>query len=79
MLCFKFGSDYLKPILNLIENKFRLELMNTWIQFTRHTTPKSWIELPVEPVWYNRNIKVGGKSVNYNNFIDRDLLFLSMI
>ena len=65
------GINFVKHSLKDL-NSFWQDVFKAWIYFSQHTQPnKIWNEFLIQPLWYNDNIKVGGKSVFYKNWFEK--------
>ena len=62
------GTEFLKQKLNFFKNYFWADVIKAWIHFSQRIQIKSWEDLLNEPLWYNKNLKVGGKAIFYKHW-----------
>ena len=87
--CYIYGSDYIKSILDRIDNPFWFDTYKALYSLALTYKPTNWKEFLCSPLWYNHNIKVGRKScfirnwcqagvVSINDIIDRNGTFYTL-
>ena len=58
-----FGHQYLDDIIAHINNPFCKDVFNAWLLLRTHEKIDSWDEYISQPLWYNKDIKIDGKSI----------------
>lgn len=74
---FKFGSAFFDIRRFQIDNKFWKDVIYSMRLFSESIQPVNWYEALSVPVWYNRNIKVGGSPVFYKKWMENGILFVN--
>ena len=84
-----FGPQYLDDIIAHINNPFWKDVFNAWLLLRTHEKTDSWDEYISQPLWFNKDIKIDGKSIyikqwfqkgiaHINDLITEDGNFLSL-
>lgn len=53
---FKLGPEYISELTDNLNNKFWLDVFNSWNFFTHKTTPLSDRDILNAQIWYNRDM-----------------------
>ena len=61
---------------SLFKNKFWYDTFSSWIKFTKQLKIEKWTDFLNQPLWYNENVKVGGKSVFHKKWFDKGIIFI---
>ena len=71
----QYGTDFID--INTIQNAFWRDTLTAFQKYHRCIQPNTWQEYLSEPIWYNHNVKVGGKSIAFKNFIEKGILYVN--
>ena len=71
-----YGSDFMRNKMSYISNKFWTDTFQAWINFSNKIKIKSWTDFLKQPIWYNINVKVGGKSILYKKWFEKGIVFI---
>ena len=74
---FKYGPDFTQNKLRTIKNIFWKDVLSAWVKYNSILSIDTWEDFLSQPLWFNPAVKVGGKSVNYNTFINKNIIFIS--
>ena len=67
-----YGAEYIKS-LNTDENTFWSDTCLALYKFVSLCTPSTWEDFLLLPIWYNNDIKVGGKTMCYKNYLQKGI------
>lgn len=73
----KFGSMYTSQQVRLVENEFWNQVFQAYSLLSNKIKPNNWFEFLQIPVWHNSNIKIGGKPIFDNRFVNKGILFIN--
>ena len=71
-----YGTDFLQEKLRTVENKFWYDTFISWMKFCEQLKIETWTDFLNQPLWYNKNVKVGGKSVFYKKWFIKGVTFI---
>ena len=69
-----FGQEFLTAKLNHIDHKFWFDTLQSWTNFVNKIKYRTWDDFLKMPIWYNRLLKVGGKSIFYKNWFEKGII-----
>ena len=69
-----FGQVFFLSKINRIDNKFWYDTFQAWINFLNKIEIRSWDDFLKTPIWCNKLLKVGGKSILYKHWVEKGLL-----
>lgn len=75
--CVKYGSAFAEVRRSQSDNKFWRDVIYSFKLFSETVLPVNWYEVLRLPIWYNKNIKVGGAAVFYPNWKDNGILLIN--
>ena len=73
----KFGVEFLKSKLRIIDNKFWYDTFSAWIKFSNKLKLESWTHFLNQPLWHNNFVKVGGKCIFYKKWFEKGIYFIN--
>lgn len=72
-----FGSDYLMQRLSRINNLFWRDTMQCFRNFARQIKPKDWYQFLQVSIWFNPDIRVGGRSIFYKSWFEKGIRYIN--
>ena len=72
-----FGPQYLDDNIAHINNPFWKDVFNAWLLLRTHEKIDSWDEYISQPLWYNKDIKIDGKSIYINQWFQKGIVHIN--
>lgn len=73
----KYGANFVQKKISEVSNPFWKDILQALYSIIYLRSPKSWEEFLSVPVFYNPNIKIGGKSFYSSNYTKKGIYFIN--
>lgn len=73
----QFGNNFIVTKLPRIYNTFWKDVFQSYGTFLKQIQPTSWSEFLQCPLWFNDNLKVGGKPVYFKQWYEKGICFVN--
>ena len=74
---FKTGSDYINIAVYNLNNTFWRDTLFAFQNIQDKMKIQTWKEFITQPRWFNKNITIGNKSLFFNEWFKKNILFIS--
>ena len=74
---FKTGSDYINIAVYNLNNTFCRDTLFAFQNIQDKMKIQTWKEFSTQPIWFNKNITIGNKSLFFSEWFKKNILFIS--